>query len=121
VSPVYYIDWRRQRAFAAVAEACRAERWRRERRLRIVADKLDGHSGVPLMITRFVPLQLKKRGVELRIVMDGESASTSAIDPTLLKAIARGHRWFNELASNRARDTLEIAKRVSILLRASSS
>jgi site-specific DNA recombinase len=58
-----------------------------------------------------VPLQLKRRGVELRIVMEGEAASNRTVDATLLKAIARGHRWFAELASNRARDTLEIAKR----------
>jgi site-specific DNA recombinase len=64
-----------------------------------------------MMITRFAPLQLRRRGVELRIVMEGEAASTSAIDPTLLKAVARGRRWFSALASNRARDTLEIAKR----------
>jgi len=58
-----------------------------------------------------VPLQLKRRGVELRIVMEGEAASNAKLDPTLLKAIARGRRWFNDLASNRATDTLEIAKR----------
>lgn len=67
--------------------------------------------GARLTIKRFVPLQLKRRGVELRIVMGGEAAANAKMDPTLLKAIARGRRWFNELASNRATDTLEIAKR----------
>jgi site-specific DNA recombinase len=33
------------------------------------------------------------------------------IDPLLLKAIERGRRWFAELASNRASNALEIAKR----------
>jgi len=64
-----------------------------------------------LTIARFVPLQLKRRGVELRIVMVGEAASNSAIDPTLLKAVARGHRWFSELASYRIANTREIAQR----------
>jgi site-specific DNA recombinase len=77
----------------------------------LLADHLDDRSGTPLTITRFVPLRLKRRGVELRIVIEGEAASTSEVDSALLKAIARAHRWFNDLASNRARDTLEIAKR----------
>lgn len=77
----------------------------------LLADQLDDHHGARLTITRVVPLQLKRRGVELRIVMDGEAASTSAIDPALLKVIARGRRWFSELASKRAKDTLEIAKK----------
>jgi hypothetical protein len=54
---------------------------------------------------------LKRRGVELRIVLDGGATSTVRTDPTLIKAIARGRRWFTELASNAAADTLEIAKR----------
>ncbi|MGO9450813.1 MAG: recombinase family protein [Candidatus Binataceae bacterium] len=77
----------------------------------LLADQFDDRSGAHLTITRFVPLRLKRRGVELRIVIDGNVASASAVDLPLLKAIARGHRWFSELASNRARDTLEIAKR----------
>jgi site-specific DNA recombinase len=77
----------------------------------LLADHLDDRSGARLTITRFVPLRLKRRGVELRIVIEGEAASNSEVDSALLQAIARAHRWFNDLASNRARDTLEIAKR----------
>jgi hypothetical protein len=75
----------------------------------LLADQLDNHHRAPLTITRFVPLQLKRRGVELRIAMEGEADSNRAIDSALPKAIARGYYWFNELASNRARDTREIA------------
>jgi site-specific DNA recombinase len=59
-------------------------------------------SGAPTMtFTRFVPLQMKRRGVAMRLVI-GDGISTRKTDPTLLKAIARGHKWFNELVSGRA-------------------
>jgi hypothetical protein len=33
------------------------------------------------------------------------------LDPALLKALARGHRWFEEMASERVRSCAEIARR----------
>jgi hypothetical protein len=78
----------------------------------LVADRLMVPDGARLTIKRLVPLQLRRRGVELRLVMQGEAAAhMSKIDPLLLKAIVRGRRWFAELASNCATDTREIAKR----------
>ena len=55
-----------------------------------------------LTTTRLVPLQIKRRGVELRLVLKGEATAVQRTDPALLKAISRGHRWFAELASGRA-------------------
>jgi site-specific DNA recombinase len=46
------------------------------------------------MFTRFVSLQMRRRGVAMRLVIGGEFRAER---PTLLKAVARGHRWFNEL------------------------
>jgi hypothetical protein len=60
--------------------------------------------------TRFVPLQIKRRGFAMRLVIGGE-VSTRKIDLTLLRAVARGHRWFNELISGRAAFAREIAAR----------
>jgi site-specific DNA recombinase len=56
-------------------------------------------------------MQLRRRGVELRIILPGKSAPTSNRDATLVRAIVRGRRWFDQLASNRAQDTFEIAQR----------
>jgi site-specific DNA recombinase len=68
-------------------------------------------SGAPTMtFTRFAPLQMKRRGVAMRLVI-GDGISARRADPTLLKAIARGHKWFNELVSGRAVFTREIAER----------
>lgn len=62
-----------------------------------------------LLFTKSLTLQLQRRGVESRVILGGEAAVTAAIDPVLLKAIARGRRWFAELASTRAIDTAAIA------------
>jgi site-specific DNA recombinase len=66
-----------------------------------------------LTFTEFVPLRMKRWGVAMRLVIGG-SVSTGTADPTLLKAIARGRKWFNELASGRAKFTQEIAAREGV-------
>jgi site-specific DNA recombinase len=66
-----------------------------------------------LTFARFVPLQMKRRGVAMRLVIGG-GVSTRKTDPTLLKAVARGHKWFNELVSGRAMFTREIAAREGV-------
>jgi DNA invertase Pin-like site-specific DNA recombinase len=71
-------------------------------------------SGTPTMtFTRFVPLQMKRRGAAMRLVIGG-GVSTRKTDPTLLKAVARGHKWFNQLVSGRAVFTREIAAREGV-------
>jgi DNA invertase Pin-like site-specific DNA recombinase len=66
-----------------------------------------------LTFTEFVPLRMKRRGVAMRLVIGG-SVSTGTADPTLLKAVARGRKWFNELASGRAKFSQEIAAREGV-------
>jgi DNA invertase Pin-like site-specific DNA recombinase len=66
-----------------------------------------------LTFTRFVPLQVKRRGVAMRLVVGG-GVSTRKTDLTLLKAIARAHKWFSELVSRRAVFTREIAAREGV-------
>jgi hypothetical protein len=56
---------------------------------------------------------MKRHGVAMRLVIGG-SVSTRNIDQTLLKAVARGHKWFNELVSGRAVFTQEIAAREGV-------
>jgi hypothetical protein len=46
-------------------------------------------------------MQIKRRGVELRLVVNGDRAKTQKADPALLKAIARAHRWFDDLVTGR--------------------
>jgi ribosomal protein L20A (L18A) len=58
--------------------------------------------------------KMKRRGVEIRLVIEGEAARAARPDPALLNAIARGHRWFHELASGRTASIREIAKREGV-------
>jgi site-specific DNA recombinase len=53
---------------------------------------------------------MKRRGVAMRLVIGG-GISSRKTDQTLLKAVARGHKWFNELVTGRAAFTREIAAR----------
>jgi len=60
-----------------------------------------------ITVTRDIPMQLKRRGVEMRLVIGG--AGPARIDQTLLKTIIRSHKWFNELISGQAQSIAEIA------------
>jgi site-specific DNA recombinase len=63
-----------------------------------------------LHLFRFVPLKVKRRGVEMRLIIHGGDQPRKP-DPALLKAFARARGWFEELASGRVRSLVEIARR----------
>lgn len=62
-----------------------------------------------LRLSHFVPMKVKRRGVEMRIIVDGQSPQE--VDPALLKAVARARCWFEEVASGRVQSLVEIARR----------
>jgi DNA invertase Pin-like site-specific DNA recombinase len=61
----------------------------------------------------------KRRGIETRLVIPGlaQQKHSSRCDPALVKAIARGRAWFEELATGRARSLQELARRDAITRR----
>ena len=61
-------------------------------------------------------VEFKRRGAENRLVVPGLTSRNRSTkhDPALIKAIARGSAWFEELASGRARSLHELAKRDGI-------
>jgi hypothetical protein len=63
-----------------------------------------------LHLFRFVPLKVKRRGVEMRLIINGGDEPRKP-DPALLKAFARARGWFEELASGRVRSLVDIARR----------
>jgi site-specific DNA recombinase len=67
-----------------------------------------------IAVSRFVPMQIKRRGVELRLVFNSDRGKTRKADPALLKAIARAHRWFDDLVAGRVRSMAEIGKREGV-------
>jgi site-specific DNA recombinase len=62
-----------------------------------------------LSIKRRVPMQIRRRGVELRLVINGGASASGQTDQALLRAVARAHCWFDALVSGRT--MVEIAKR----------
>jgi site-specific DNA recombinase len=66
-----------------------------------------------LRMTRLVPLEMKRRGVETRLVIPGEG-QPSRLDPALLRALARGYQWFGELAAGTVSSTAQIAAREAV-------
>jgi site-specific DNA recombinase len=61
-------------------------------------------------------IAFKRRGVETKLVLPGlaQQNDRSRCDPALIKAIARGRTWFEELATSRVRSLQELAKRDGI-------
>jgi hypothetical protein len=69
------------------------------------------------IVTRFIPLQLKRRGAELRLVITGTPLQRPKVDIALLKALGRARRWFDQLASGRATSLAAIAAQEGISVR----
>lgn len=70
-------------------------------------------SPVNLLLSRLIPMQLKRRGVEMRIVLPGGS-TPNRVDLPLLKAVARARRWADELVSGKVRSVNDLARREGI-------
>lgn len=80
--------------------------------LTVSLSSLIPNSTVPIVITRDIPMQMKRRGVEMRMVVS--DTKPARIDPTLIKTVARAHKWLNELLSGKKITLAEIAERESI-------
>jgi len=63
-----------------------------------------------LALNRFVPMGMKRRGVEQRIVLGGTSAMTDVYQP-LLKAVGRSRKWVDELMAGQIQSVDDLARR----------
>jgi hypothetical protein len=75
-------------------------------------------SGSAMELTAAV--EFKRRGAAIKLVLPGVAShrnGRSKCDPALVKAIARGRAWFDELAAGRARSLQELAVRDGITRR----
>ena len=70
-----------------------------------------------LALARFVPMRMKRRGVEMRLIIDGDATPSARVDLPLLNATARAYRWSNDLLAGRARSIGEIAMREHLTAR----
>ena len=69
-----------------------------------------------LSLKKLFPMQMKRRGVEMRMVLEGDS-TPSRVDLPLLKAVARARRWSQDLIAGRVQSVSEIAKRDGVAAR----
>lgn len=63
-------------------------------------------------IRQSIPIRIKRRGVEMRLVIEGTDNPSKACkpDPALIKAVVRAHKWFDDLVSGRAGSLTAIAE-----------
>lgn len=67
-------------------------------------------AGTDLSIRHIVPARIRRRGVEMRLALSSSGTRTATPDPALIRAVARAHKWFDDLASGRANSLHAIAK-----------
>jgi DNA invertase Pin-like site-specific DNA recombinase len=65
-----------------------------------------------IVLTFFAPMVMKRRGVGMRLIV-GENALPK-VDPVLLKAVAKAHNWFAEIASGSIASGADIARREGV-------
>jgi site-specific DNA recombinase len=83
----------------------------------VVPPSSENPSDSPIELT--APVAFQRRGGEMRLVLPEVAIQSdrSRCDPTLIKAIARGRAWFEELAAGRARSLRELAERDGVTRR----
>jgi len=66
-----------------------------------------------LILTRTIPWRMRRRGVEMRLII-GDRLPAGKADPALIKAIARGRRWWSELETGAMPSIAAIARRDNV-------
>jgi len=64
-------------------------------------------SSSDLTIVRNIPLRMKRRGIETRLIING--GGPARIDQTLLKTVVCAYKWFNDLITGKMKNMAEIA------------
>ena len=79
------------------------------------AEEQHGANVAELKITRLFPMQIRRRGFEMRLVIEGSRAPAPLADLALMKAIARGRQWADDLLAGRVESVAVLAKREGVL------
>ena len=66
-----------------------------------------------LRLTKLAPIRLKRRGIEMRMVLEGD-LGRSRIDLPMLKAVARARRWSLDLIAGRIPSLGDLARREKV-------
>jgi site-specific DNA recombinase len=74
-----------------------------------------GANATALRIARVFPMQMRRRGFEMRLVIQGNRAPAALADLALIKVIAKGRSWADDLLASRVESVAAIAKREGVL------
>ncbi len=80
-----------------------------------ITEEQQDANATELTITRVFPMQIRRRGFEMRLVIQGSHAPVPLADPALMKAIARGRQWADDLLAGRVESVAVLAKREAVL------
>jgi site-specific DNA recombinase len=83
----------------------------------VPSDALDQPSASTIELTTAVDYRRRGVGTKLLLPGLGQQSQELRCDPALIKAIARGRAWFEELATGRARSLQDLAQRDGITRR----
>lgn len=76
--------------------------------------KANGQVTQQVSITQDVPMLMKRRGIETRLIIGNQQDHEPCIDNTLIKAIAKARCWAEELISGKVSSLSVIASREGI-------
>jgi site-specific DNA recombinase len=79
-----------------------------------IAEEQHGGGSAELTIARVFPMQIRRRGFEMRLVLQGSRAPAPLADLALIKAIARGRQWADDLLSGRVESVAALARREGV-------
>jgi hypothetical protein len=67
-----------------------------------------------LSVARLIPSQIRRREVEMRLVLEGSGGPAARADLALLKAVARARQWSEDMPTGRAQSVDELAERKGV-------
>jgi DNA invertase Pin-like site-specific DNA recombinase len=74
-----------------------------------------GANATAVKLTRSVPLQIRRRCFEMRLIIQGSRAPAPSVDLALIKAITRGRQWADDLLAGRVASVAALARREGVL------
>ncbi|MBF0561729.1 MAG: recombinase family protein [Alphaproteobacteria bacterium] len=67
-----------------------------------------------LLLSQRIPMQVRRRGVELRLAIETDSGIPHKADPALLKAVTRARGWLADLVNGTAPNIVALAAREGV-------
>ncbi len=68
----------------------------------------------PITLEKDLPIQLRRRGVEMRLVISGVQKNQVVVDSQMVRTIAKGHVWFEDWLHGRIKSYKDIVAKEGI-------